>query len=147
MKLWLKITQGLAALLLSAAALSLLLFAGALLLGLAAVVLIAAAGLFLAAPDESKQTLQRFMSRIDEWIGAMKGIVESAGEVVLTLMGAARGGRPEGENPQQTPAEAAPQPAPSAPRAAPAAPSDATVSQDAAPPAEDHPQAVKPSSR
>ena len=36
MKLWLKISQGLAALLLSAAALSLLLFAGALILGLAA---------------------------------------------------------------------------------------------------------------
>ena len=48
MKLWLKISQGLAALLLSAAALSLLLFAGALILGLAAAALIAAAGLFLA---------------------------------------------------------------------------------------------------
>ena len=54
MKLWLKISQGLAALLLSAAALSLLLFAGALILGLAAAALIAAAGLFLAAPDEAK---------------------------------------------------------------------------------------------
>ena len=53
MKLWLKISQGLAALLLSAAALSLLLFAGALILGLAAAALIAAAGLFLAAPDLS----------------------------------------------------------------------------------------------
>lgn len=146
MKLWLKITQGLAALLLSAAALSLLLFAGALLLGLAAVVLIAAAGLFLAAPDESKQTLQGFMSRIDEWISAMKGIVESAGDVVLTLMGAARGGRPEGENPQQTSSEPAPQGAPAA-ASAPAAPTEEPANQDAAPPAEDHPQAVKPSSR
>ena len=44
MKLWLKISQGLAALLLSAAALSLLLFAGALILGLAAASLIAAGG-------------------------------------------------------------------------------------------------------
>lgn len=125
MKLWLKISQGLAALLLSAAALSLLLFAGALLLGLAAVVLIAAAGLFLAAPDESKKTLKRFMERIDEWIAAMKGIVESAGEVALSVMGAARGVRPDAEEPLRTHAEPAAPAARAAP-AAPAAPASAT---------------------
>lgn len=139
MKLWLKITQGLAALLLSAAALSLLLFAGALLLGLAALVLIATAGLFLAAPDESKKTLKLFMERIDQWIAAMKGVVESAGEVALTVMGAARGVRPDAEQPLQTPAE----PAAPAASSAPAAP----AIRDAAPAAAEQSQAEKPSAR
>ena len=66
MKLWLKISQGLAALLLSAAALSLLLFAGALILGLAAASLIAAAGLFLAAPDEAKTGLKNVAAALEK---------------------------------------------------------------------------------
>ena len=81
MKLWLKISQGLAALLLSAAALSLLLFAGALILGLAAAVLIAAAGLFLAAPDEAKTGLKNVADRFAESVNDM-------GEVVLACFGA-----------------------------------------------------------
>lgn len=145
MKLWLKITQGLAALLLSAAALSLLLFAGALLLGLAAVVLIAAGGLFLAAPDESKKTLRLFMERIDQWIAAMKGVVEGAGEVVLTVMGAARGVRPDPEEPVGTSFH------PASPAAAPQH-EGTTPAQDAAPAASaprasDRPPAAKSSGR
>ena len=81
MKLWLKISQGLAALLLSAAALSLLLFAGALILGLAAASLIAAAGLFLAAPDEAKTGLKKLADRFAESVNDM-------GQVVLACFGA-----------------------------------------------------------
>lgn len=71
MKLWLKISQGLAALLLSAAALSLLLFAGALILGLAAAALIAAAGLFLAAPDEAKTGLKNVAAALENSLTAL----------------------------------------------------------------------------
>lgn len=139
MKLWLRITQGLAALLLSAAALSLLLFAGALLLGLAALVLVAAAGLFLAAPAESKKALEVFMSRIDEWIAAMKGIVESAGEVVLTVMGAARGVPPDAQAPLRPGADAPQPPEPPAPAVEPTAPACGAP--------QDQPPAAKPSGR
>ena len=61
MKLWLRITQGLAALLLSAAAISLLFFAGALLIGIAAAALLAAAGVYLAAPENARKSF-RFLS-------------------------------------------------------------------------------------
>ena len=63
MKLWLRITQGLAALLLSAAAISLLFFAGALLIGIAAAALLAAAGLYLAAPENARKTFSLLIER------------------------------------------------------------------------------------
>ena len=86
MKLWLKISQGLAALLLSAAALSLLLFAGALILGLA--VLIAAAGLFLAAPDEAKTGLKNVAAALEKLADRFAESVNDMGEVVLACFGA-----------------------------------------------------------
>ena len=88
MKLWLKISQGLAALLLSAAALSLLLFAGALILGLAAAVLIAAAGLFLAAPDEAKAGLKNVAAALEKLADRFAESVNDMGEVVLACFGA-----------------------------------------------------------
>ncbi|WP_417225560.1 hypothetical protein [Sutterella wadsworthensis] len=88
MKLWLKISQGLAALLLSAAALLLLLFAGALILGLAAAVLIAAAGLFLAAPDEAKTGLKNVAAALEKLADRFAESVNDMGEVVLACFGA-----------------------------------------------------------
>ncbi len=88
MKLWLKISQGLAALLLSAAALSLLLFAGALILGLAAAALIAAAGLFLAAPDEAKTGLKNVAAALEKLADRFAESVNDMGEVVLACFGA-----------------------------------------------------------
>lgn len=120
MKLWLRITQGLAALMLSAAAVALLLLAGAILLALAAVLVIAAGGLFLASPEQARRTLTLFMNRMDEWVGEMRAIVERAGELFLTLLAAAGKG-PAAEAASQASEESAPDPAP-APRKAP--PSD-----------------------
>lgn len=88
MKLWLKISQGLAALLLSAAALSLLLFAGALILGLAAAALIAAAGLFLAAPDEAKTGLKNVAAALEKLADRFAESVNDMGQVVLACFGA-----------------------------------------------------------
>ena len=88
MKLWLKISQGLAALLLSAAALSLLLFAGALILGLAAAALIAAAGLFLAAPDEAKTGLKNVAAALEKHADRFAKSVNEMGQVVLACFGA-----------------------------------------------------------
>ena len=88
MKLWLKISQGLAALLLSAAALSLLLFAGALILGLAAAALIAAAGLFLAAPDEAKTGLKNVAAALEKLADRFAKSVNDMGQVVLACFGA-----------------------------------------------------------
>lgn len=86
MKLWLRITQGLAALLLSAAAVSLLLFAGALLLGIAAAALLAAAGLYLAAPENARKTFSLLVERIDAWVAAMQSIVDNAGNLVQSFL-------------------------------------------------------------
>ena len=88
MKLWLKISQGLAALLLSAAALSLLLFAGELILGLAAASLIAAAGLFLAAPDEAKTGLKNVAAALEKLADRFAESVNDMGQVVLACFGA-----------------------------------------------------------
>ena len=82
MKLWLKISQGLAA------ALSLLLFAGALILGLAAAALIAAAGLFLAAPDEAKTGLKNVAAALEKLADRFAESVNDMGQVVLACFGA-----------------------------------------------------------
>ena len=84
MKLWLRITQGLAALLLSAAAVSLLLFAGALLLGIAAAALLA------------RKTFSLLVERIDAWIAAMQSIVDNAGNLVQSFLNS-RSAAPEEE--------------------------------------------------
>jgi hypothetical protein len=81
MKLWLKISQGLAALLLSAAALSLLLFAGALILGLAAAALI-------AAPDEAKTGLKNVAAALEKLADRFAKSVNDMGQVVLACFGA-----------------------------------------------------------
>ena len=96
MKLWLRITQGLAALLLSAAAVSLLLFAGALLLGIAAAARLAAAGLYLAAPENARKTFSLLVERIDAWIAAMQSIVDNAGNLVQSFLNS-RSAAPEEE--------------------------------------------------
>ena len=133
MKLWQRITQALAALLLSAAAVSLLFFAGALLLGIAAAALLAAAGLYLAAPEDARKTFKLLIERVDAWIGAMKGIVESAGELLQSFSrsrGAARAEAPEG-------APRAPQ-APGTSRAS--APSGETAPDEAPKAKAEHPE-------
>ncbi|MDO5532720.1 hypothetical protein [Sutterella sp.] len=123
---WRKISEGLAALLLGAASVALLIFAGALFLGLLAVTLIAAAGLFLAAPEASRKTIEVLIGRIDTWVAAMKGIVEEAGALLTGLLGAKaqqetaapQGEQTPGENaapaaeeplPSETPSDTAPQ--------------------------------------
>ena len=126
MKLWLRITQGLAALMLSAAAVALLLLAGAILLALAAVLVIAAGGLFLASPEEARRTLTLFMSRMDEWVGEMRAIVERAGELFLTLLAAAGRG-PASKASEESASDPAPAPReapPSDPPSRESAPSD-----------------------
>lgn len=97
MHLWTRITQGLAALMLSAAALALLFFAVALLLGLVAVVLIAVAGLWLAAPDEARRTLKLVASRVDQWIESMRGIVDDAGALLQAVLGRHEGAKKTAE--------------------------------------------------
>lgn len=108
MKLWLRITQGLAALLLSAAAISLLFFAGALLIGIAAAALLAAAGLYLAAPENARKTFSLLIERIDAWIAAMQAIVDNAGNLVQSFIHS-RAAAPE-EEPQAEPAAPAAKP-------------------------------------
>ena len=100
MKLWLRITQGLAALLLSAAAISLLFFAGALLIGIAAAALLAA-GLYLAAPENARKTFSLLIERIDAWIAAMQAIVDSAGNLVQSFIHS-RAAAPEEESQANT---------------------------------------------
>lgn len=110
MKLWLRITQGLAALLLSAAAISLLFFAGALLIGIAAAALLAAAGLYLAAPENARKTFSLLIERVDAWIAAMQSIVDNAGNLVQSFTNS-RAAAPEEEPAANAPAHHAGSPA------------------------------------
>lgn len=80
---------GAAALLLACAAVALLILSLSLLVGMAAAGLLAAAGLFLGAPKESRETVKALIASVTGWIADLKGIVESAGATLLAALGKA----------------------------------------------------------
>ena len=88
MKLRTRFASGAAALLLSAAAVALVLLAGAILLAVVAAALLTAAGLFLAAPDESRRGLSALAGAINRFTDRFCEAVEEAGRMFMTVLGA-----------------------------------------------------------
>lgn len=82
-----KTMTGMGVLLLGAAAVSLAALSAALLLGVIALVIVAAAGLYLASPEEAKLLLRKLPEYIDGWIQDMRSMVREAGVTLMTVMG------------------------------------------------------------